>query len=279
MSGALIAVLLAAATIHAIWNLLLKTARDRQPLVWWALIVTSACCLAILATRQAPPRAVWGFLLLSAALEAAYYVMLTAAYRVGDFSLVYPVARGAAPALLAGWAVLILGERPTLIGGGGILLVAVGIVVLGWSRAVRHAPRALILALSLALVISVYSVVDAAAVRRADPVAYTAALFMMTAALLTPVIVFQTGWPALRGAWRAQPSRILGIGVLQIAGYVAVLWVYARAPVSYAGTVRESSIVLAALLGWLVLGEAFGPRRVAGALIILTGIAGIAFAR
>jgi drug/metabolite transporter (DMT)-like permease len=154
-----------------------------------------------------------------------------------------------------------------------------GIMIMGWSRAVQRAPRALALALTLALVISVYSVIDAAAVRRTDPVAYTAALFVVTTAFLTPVIVIRAGWPALRGTLRAERGRILAIGVLQIVGYLAVLWVYARAPVGYAGAVRESSILLAAFLGWLVLKEALGRRRVIGALVMLAGISCIALAR
>lgn len=279
MSGSLIAILLAAAALHAIWNLFLKTAADRPSVAWWALWVTSACCVAILATRPAPPRAVWGLLVVSAALEGTYYLLLMAAYRVGDFSLVYPVARGAAPALLAGWAILTLGERPTPLGGGGILLVVLGIMIMGWSGAVRRAPRALVLSLTLAVVISVYSVVDAAAVRRADPVTYTAALFVLTTLFVTPVIGLQVGWPALTRALRGERARILLIGVLQIIGYLAVLWVYARAPVAYAGAVRESSILLAALLGWLVLHEALGRRRVVGALVMLAGISCIALAR
>jgi drug/metabolite transporter (DMT)-like permease len=279
LSGSLIAILLAAAAVHAIWNLFLKTAEDRQPVAWWGLLVTSACCLAILATRPAPPRAVWGLLAASAGLEGTYYILLMAAYRVGDFSLVYPVARGAAPALLAGWAILALRERPTPLGGGGILLVVMGILIMGWSGAVRRAPRALALSLTLAVVISVYSVVDAAAVRRADPVAYTAALFVLTTLFVTPVIGLRAGWPALKRALRGERARILLIGVLQIVGYLAVLWVYARAPVAYAGAVRESSILLAALLGWLVLNEALGRRRVVGALVMLAGISCIALAR
>lgn len=279
MSPFLVGALLASAVIHAVWNLLLKTAHHRRPVVWWALIVTNLCCAAILIARPHSILPVWPLLAVSAGLEAFYYLILTAAYNVGDFSLVYPVARGAAPALLAVWAILVLAERPSPFGIAGILLVAGGIGIVGWSGKVgwpSPPSAALALSLLLAVVISVYSIVDGVAVRRVDPVTYTAAMFFLVTLLLTPVLMVQEGWERIRGVLRDEPGRILGIGIMQLAGYLIVLWVYARAPVSYGGAIRESSILVGAVLGWRFLGEPFGARRVAGALVIVAGIAAIA---
>lgn len=281
MSPFLVGALLGSAVIHAFWNLLLKTTptRHRRPVVWWALIVTNLCCAAILIARPHSVAPVWKLLVISAVLEAAYYLILTAAYRVGDFSLVYPVARGTAPGLLALWAILILAEQPSAFGVAGILLIAGGIGVVGWSGGERIGrPRGVIvLSLLLALVISIYSIIDGVAVRRVDSLSYTAAMFFVVTLILTPVLMAQEGWEGIRGTLREEPGRILGIGVLQLVGYLIVLWVYARAPVSYGGAIRESSILVGAVLGWRFLGEPFGVRRVAGALVIVAGIALIAF--
>lgn len=278
MSPALVGALLGSAVLHACWNLLLKTTPHRRAVVWWALIVTNLCCAGILIARPHSVLPVWKLLVVSAALEAGYYLILTAAYRVGDFSLVYPVARGSAPALLALWAMLILAERPTAPGAAGILLVAGGIGVVGWSGRVGRPSAALALSLLLAFVISAYSIIDGAAVRRVDPVSYTAAMFFLATLLLTPVLMAREGWEGIRGALRAEPGRVVAIGTLQLAGYLIVLWVYARAPVAYGGAIRESSILVGAVLGWRFLGEPFGLRRVAGALLIVGGIALIALA-
>jgi len=277
MNPLFVGALVCSAAIHAFWNLLLKTTHHRRPVVWWALIVTNLCCAAILIARPHSILPVWKLLVVSAALEASYYLVLTAAYRVGDFSLVYPVARGTAPGLLALWAILVLAERPTAPGVAGILGVVLGIGIVGWSGKIGRPRGALALALLLALVISVYSIIDGVAVRRVDPVSYTAAMFFVVTLLLTPVLLVQEGWAGLRSVVRREPLRILAIGFGQLAAYLIVLWVYAHAPVSYGGAIREAGgILLAALLGWRFLGEGFGPRRLAGACVIVAGVALIA---
>lgn len=272
LNGLLVAALLGSAVIHAVWNLLLKTTHHRRPVVWWALIITNLCSAGILIARPHSILSVWPLLAVSALLEASYYLILTAAYKVGDFSLVYPVARGTAPGLLAIWAILILSERPSVFGVIGILLIAAGIGVVGWSGRIGKPSKALALSLLLAIVISVYSIIDGAAVRRVDPVDYTAAMFFVVTLLLTPVLMGQEGWEGIRSVLTLEPLRILAIGVMQLAGYLVVLWVYARAPVSYGGAIRESSILAGALLGWRFLGEPFGGRRVVGALVIVAGV-------
>jgi len=244
--------------------------------VWWALIVTNLCSAALFIAHPASLAPVWGLLAASAVLEASYYLILTAAYHVGDFSLVYPVARGTAPGLLALWAILVLAERPSPFGVAGIACLAVGVGVVGWSGKIGKPTAALALSLLLAGVISVYSIIDGVAVRRVDPLSYTAALFFCVTLVLTPVLLAREGWAGLRSVVRLEPFRILAIGTMQLAGYLIVLWVYARAPVSYGGAIRESSVLLAAILGWRFLGEPFGVRRMLGALVIVCGVALIA---
>lgn len=280
MTLPLLGLLLAAAALHAGWNLLLKRAPDRQLIVWWAVIVSALCFVPVLALRPAIPRIGWWFALASAAVETAYFVTLTTAYRVADFSLVYPIARGAAPALLALAAVLLLHERLSAGGVAGLGAIVVGLwLVAGTGRAAGpHAARGMALALLVAVCIATYSTIDGAAVRRVDATTYTGAMFLLAAVVFTPVTVRWFGWPALRDALRTRTGLIVLVGVLQAAAYLLVLFVYARAPVAYAGAIRESSIVLGALAGWLWLRESFGARRVAGALVTCGGIALIAWA-
>src|SRR5581483_7043980 len=108
--------LLFAAALHALWNLFVKRAGEKQIFTWWALLVGVVCFAPLVIFGPALPARVWPYILGSGALEALYFVALTLAYKLGDFSLVYPLARGAAPALLAVWTALFLGERLTPFG-------------------------------------------------------------------------------------------------------------------------------------------------------------------
>src|SRR5207249_1032872 len=133
-----------------------------------------ACFAPLLALGPTPPAQIWPYVLGSALVEAVYLVALTFAYEHGEFSLVYPVARGAAPAFLALWEALFLGERLLPSGLAGLGLLVLGLVVVGggvwWSRRGRAAPgrSAAAAALGVACCISIYSAIDGAAVRLAD---------------------------------------------------------------------------------------------------------------
>jgi len=280
MTLPLLALLLAAAALHACWNLLLKRAPDRHLIVWWAVIASALCFVPVLLLRPSVPAIGWRFALASAVVETAYFVSLTTAYRVADFSLVYPIARGAAPALLALAAVLLLHERLSAAGVAGLGAIVLGLWLVAGAGPVGGAyhARGVALALLVALCIATYSTIDGAAVRRVDAASYTGAMFLLAALVFTPVTIRWYGWPALRGALRTRAGLILLVGLLQAAAYLLVLYVYARAPVAYAGAIRESSIVLGALAGWVWLRESFGARRLAGALVTCAGIALIALA-
>ena len=280
MSTSLLLLLLAAAALHAAWNLLLKPVQHRHVLMWGALVVTTAAFLPLLAFRP-PISGAWLFVGTSAVVEAVYYALLMTAYGTGDFSVVYPIARGTAPAFLAAWSVIFLGERPGATGLAGLGLIVAGLLVVGGTGStdrprLRHPARGTSLALVLALLISIYSVIDGAAVKRADPFSYTVIVFALTTLVLTPIVLGRWGWPAVRGVLGARLGRVIAVGVLQCLAYMIVLYVYSRAEVSYAGAIRETSIVLGALAGWLYLGEQFGKVRLTGSLVMCAGIVLIA---
>lgn len=289
MSLALVLVLLVAAAVHAAWNLLLKRVPERQVIVWWALIVSTFVMLPLALSRPGLNQAGWRLALLSGLLEVLYYTILMLAYGLGEFSLVYPIARGAAPVLLALWTALFLGEVPRPLGMAGIGLIVTGLVTVGsagWRSASGGAvPRrsgfapGMGLALLVALLISIYSTLDGAAVKTNDPAVYSATIYALTAAILAPVLFRRHGILGVAAVWKTYWKRAVAVGVLQSFGYLLVLAVYARARVSYAGAIRESSVVLGALAGWLWLGEEFGPRRVIGAVVIFLGVLTIALAR
>lgn len=272
------ALLLVAAVFHAGWNLLLKQAGEKYLVLWWALVVGAICTLPLLLMDLSLPLWVLPVVLVSAIFEAAYYGTLAAAYRVEDFSLVYPVARGAAPALLVAWSVLFLKETPSSAGWVGLVILVLGLMVVGssrWWTERRGGPAGwtgLGLACLVALFISIYSAIDGAAVKSVHPIPYTVLVFAFSAILVTPIMVRQYGWGTMWGEWRAHWRPIVGIGILTTLAYMLVMVVYSFSPVAYAGSLREISIVFGAIAGWLWLKEGFGPIRALGAGIIFVGM-------
>ena len=304
MSLTALILLVAAAALHTGWNLLVKRAGEKQIFTWLAMLVGTACFAPLLVFSAPLPSAIWPYVLTSALVETLYYLALLRAYSIGDFSLVYPLARGAAPAFLALWAALFLGERPHAGGIAGLTLLLAGLLLVGGAarRAARRQesvalalnvggaaaqPRASLLAfagsgtaaaLTVACCISIYSVIDGAAVRIAPPIPYTVAVIGASALMMAPAVLARYGRQAVVAEWRANWSRIVLVGVLTLVTYALVLQAYALGRVSYAGAVREISVVFAALVGWRWLGEGFGGWRVAGALLIFAGILVIAIA-
>jgi len=263
--------LLTAACLHVAWNLLLKNAAARDIITWWALVAGSVLFLPVLLVAGPLPASVWRLAVASAAVEAVYYVLLAYAYGQADFSQVYPMARGTAPVLLAVWSALLLREYPSAWGAAGIAAIVLGLVVVGGGKAAGPR-RGLAAALGVALCTSVYSLIDGVAVRRGPPAAYTVAVLGLTAVLVAPLELIRHRPAALLAEGRRQWPRAMAAGALMILGYMCVLRAYTIERLAYAGAVREVSVVLAALAGWLWLGESFGPRRVAGASAVFLGI-------
>ncbi len=283
MSAFALVLLLVAGTLHAGWNLLIKPVPEPLLVLWLSWLVGTVLFLPVLLAAPVP-RPVWWFVAASGAVEAAYGLLLAHAYTLADFSQVYPLARGAAPALLAVWAALALRQVPSAAGALGIALIVLGLVPVGggdvWWRwgGPGFRRRGVAAALGVALCISVYSLIDGVAVRRTAALPYTVAIMLAGTALLAPPVVRRYGGRAVLAAMRAPAWRVAAAGILMMVAYSLVLRAYAVSPLGYAGAVREVGVVIAALAGWLWLGESFGPRRLAGAFAVFAGILVLALA-
>jgi len=275
--------LLAAAMMHTIWNLLVKRAKEKQVFIWCSLIVGTIIFSPLLVTSPLLLVTTWPYLISSALVEVIYYITLIRAYENGDFSLVYPMARGAAPAFLLIWATFFLGERPRFFGLIGIALLVFGLIIVGgktwWTlrKTSGFSKSALALALGVACCISIYTAIDGAAVHHVSPLPYTVLVIALAALFITPAVVKRYGNDAIANEWRANWLRITLVGLFTLLAYMLALKAYTIARVSYAGSVREISVVFAAFVGWRWLGESFGAIRLVGAMFIFAGILVIAF--
>ena len=276
-----IVLLLSSAVLHALWNLLLKQSDRKYLVMGWQVIISGVISVFALFFTGLPPQSMWLFALASGILEAVYFVMLTFAYNDHDFSLVYPVARGAAPALVVVWSALFLREIPSLGGFAGIALIVCGLAIIGATSLFQNHTskpqfRGIAIALSVALIISVYTIVDGFAVKHGPALPYGLSFFVLMPMLTTPLIVRHYGWSQLAANFRSQPGRLVLVGFLGVIAYLFALFAYSIAPVNYSEAIREVSVVMGAFAGWYFLGENMGKIRIFGATAILAGIVMIA---
>lgn len=274
--------LFVSALLHTAWNLLLKQAGEKYIATWWAILLGSSVFLPCLLFSGLPARGTWLLLFVSVLVEAVYYITLATAYRDADFSLIYPLARGTAPGLIAIWSALFLGEKLNGPGAIGLAVIILGLLVVGGSnfrqsRGVTPHLRGVALAMILALLISVYSTIDGAAVKHTPAFSYAVLVFFLLPLFSAPFVFRVYGWSVLKTELSAHWLRIVSVGLLTVSAYLLALAAYSMAPVSYVGAIREVSVVMGAFAGWQFLNERLGGWRVFGSVIIFVGILVIAF--
>ena len=260
---------LCAAVVHALWNLIVVQSRDRTAtttivILFGALVFAPLAIVFWNVQAQA-----WPYIVLSSALELVYFVLLVAAYERADLSLVYPIARGSAPVLVLVLSVVLVGAPTSAAQIAGVALVGVGVFVVRGIRGGAHWKH-VALALAVALAIASYVVVDKEGVKYADPVTYGVLILGIPGIVATGFVLGRGGPRRLAAAfnWRSA----LG-GVFSMLAYTLVLIALTTAAAASVSAVRESSVVIAAILGAVVLKEKSGPGRVVGSVIVLVGVA------
>jgi len=261
VSGTALALVLAAALLHATWNRVLHGAEDR--LAAAAVGAAVGAILLMPATIVAPPVQVWPSAIASGAAEAAYFACLSAAYRRGELSFTYPVARGVAPFLITLGGAAVLGQPLNAARVCGSLALGTGLAVISQAGLARGRGTALAFAALTGVTIAIYSVIDAGAVRSANAIGYLGAVTAVQAVILLCAV--RVDWGRLRAAARAGA----GIGIGSVAAYLLVLLAYQRAPASPVATIRELSI----LLGILIARDRPGKRVWLGGALCVLGAA------
>ena len=268
-----VAAVLFGALLHASWNALVKSSTDKALDTATIHIVGSILALPLLLVTGWPPPQAWPFILASVVIHIGYYIALTGAYRHGDLGLTYPLMRGTAPLLVALSAATLLGETLSPLAWAGVLGVSCGVLALGLSRHALDSPRAVGFALANAVIIAVYTVVDALGVRAGgNALQYVVALFLLDGWPFALIVFMRRGgpvvWPYVRARW---PVAAMGAAA-SLGSYGIALWAMTRAPVATVAALRETSVLFAALLGVWFLKEKFNPQRVAGTAAIVAGV-------
>ncbi|MFN0146991.1 MAG: EamA family transporter [Dehalococcoidia bacterium] len=267
---------LAAAVLHAGWNLAMKAQGDRFVTAWRMFVAGGILAALALPFAGLPGREAVPYLAASGTIHVFYVYFLSRAYDAGDFGLTYPMARGGGALLAAIGGVALLGDEVGLAAAAAMAVVFAGLLSLarpGASTAARNA------ALMTALLIGAYTLVDSRGARASDAFSYGLCLFVVIAftvslggLLLGRGHAFSAG---LRATWR----RDLVAGAASVTAYALVLVAVTQAPVGYVTALRESSVVLGALGGWLLLKERMAIARLASSATIALGLALLVWAR
>ena len=260
---------LAAACVHALWNLLLARARDPEAATAVALVVSVVVFAPVAAAVWHVRGDVWPFIVASSALQLTYFTLLAAAYRRAPLSVVYPLARGTAPVLVLVVGVAVLGRSTSAGQAIGVCLIGVGVLLVRGFGASAD-PRGVGFGLVIACCIAAYTLVDKSGVRHADPIPYLELTMLAPSVLYSGAIARLKGAAALRA--ELGPATVVA-GIATFGGYVLVLAALQRATAASVAAVRETSILLTAALAGLVLRERVGPLRVAGAGLVAGGVA------
>ena len=272
--------------LHTTWNLCAKRAGGGLPIVWLVGAVICSLYRPVLAAycQWQHPVISWlqvAWILGSGVLKTGYALFLQRSYRTGDFSLIYPLARGTGPLLSTLAAVALLGERPTLLAIAGGLVIILAIFFLTGGTQILHESRAHLrttagYGLTSGVFIAAYTVWDQQGVHRLGipPIVYDGGTAFVVFALVTPFALPR--WPKVARHWREHKRYVAGMAFLSPVAYVLVLTAMSFTPVSYVAPAREVSIVIGAYLGARYLKEADGRRRFWSALAMSAGVIALA---
>ncbi len=270
MTIGVISLALFAAILHAAWNAFLRNGADRLWTVTVMSFSSTVVALPFVFIYPMPASSAWLYVVLSAILQVGYSVFLVAAYRHGELGQVYPIVRGTVPLLVTLGGFLLADQRLGTYGMAGVVLVAAGIMSLSLGKG-RAATYSILFALATGAIIAGYATVDAIGVRQAGHSgAYTAWVLVLYGALLPATFIFMRG--KLTVDFRSpETQKALVGGIVALIAYGAVVAAFAVGPAGPITALRETSVVFAALIGWLLLGEVLTLRRVVACAIVALG--------
>jgi drug/metabolite transporter (DMT)-like permease len=269
-----LALALVAAFLHALWNLLLAAARDAEAATAVALAVSVLVFAPIAAASWDLSAEAVPYAATSSALHLTYFALLAAAYRRADLSLVYPLARGLGPVLVLVVSLGALGADLSTGESLGVVSVATGVLLVARLR-LRADREGILLSLGVAACIAAYTLVDKEGMRYAAPIPYLELALAAPAAAYAALVARKRGRHALSEALGPR-TAVAGLGMF--GAYALVLAALSIAPAAPVAAVRETSVVIATALATVLLRERVGPLRLAGAVLVASGVIALAAA-
>jgi drug/metabolite transporter (DMT)-like permease len=281
MSLYVLTLVLAAAVLHASWNLLAKKTKGKTPFIWLQYIASNILYLPFLFFQKNQGYATYSqpllwFSLSSAVLHLGYFIVLQKGYRSADLSVVYPLARGSAPLVSFIAAIIFLHEQLKLSSAIGLFLIIAGVLIITGLSFKRENNSKIMTGITYGvltgLFIALYTLNDTVAVKKyaVSPLILTLATNLFSAVLLLPFVLPQKD--ELKREIKVHKWTIIAIALLSPAAYILVLEALKYAPLTIVAPARETSILLGVFMGSRVLNEKDGKRRLIASGLILGGI-------
>ena len=290
------------AMLHASWNALIKSGRDKAVDTALVHFIGALVALPFMLWVGPPPANAWPYIGMSLVIHIGYYIALVGAYQHGELGLTYPIMRGFAPLLVAITSGALIGEAPSLAAWLGIIGIAAGVGLVGLARQAADSPqglsaselspgealhhrKALAFAFANAGIIAMYTIVDGRGVRASVVDDHGALRYVMMLFVLDGIAYPLLVWTRRTATQRAEivaharqrwPVAALGGGA-SIGSYAIALWAMTRAPVASVAALRETSVLFAAVLGTVLLKERFGLQRAIGTGVIVAGVMALRF--
>lgn len=266
---------LVAALLHASWNAIVKSSANKLLDTVTLSIASALICLAALPFLPLPERASWPWLAASVVLHVCYFLTLAGAYRWGDLSHAYPLMRGTAPLLVALTGAFLLDDKLSAGMWAGIALISIGILIPVLWRPTAVSAKGTLIALGNAVIIACYTLVDGNGTRASgNALSYCVWIFLLD---VIPIVLVALALH--RGGVRAYAVRRwkpCAVGALFTLGsYGIVLWAMTQAPIAAVAALRETAVIFAAVIGSTLLKEQMGRLRIAGAVVVVCGIAAL----
>jgi drug/metabolite transporter (DMT)-like permease len=264
---------LIAAVLHATWNALVKTSGDRLVMLAAITLVTAIAGALALPFVHPPSVESWPLIVLSAFLKYSYLAFVFYAYRAGDLSIVYPLARGSAPLLVTAGAAFFAGEMLSWQAQIGVVVVCLGIFSLsiGHMRSLHGGILPLVLALGTGLNIAAYTLCDGIGARMSgSPFGFIAWAFILEFPVVL-FVMFRRRWKWAE-TFQANWKQGLGVGLCSVVAYTLVIYAAVHAPLSLVSALRETSVIFAAVIGTVMMGERPWQERVLASAIVAFGV-------
>ena len=268
--------ILVSALCHAVWSAIIKSSKNPLSLMGITSVLEVTIFLPLTFTVPFPTLEVWYFLVATVIIHVFYRLNVIYSYRYGDLSYIYPISRGSSCLFVAISSILFLSSDISIAGFVGILIVCIGLFLISYSKNLSFNFRGFALAISTAILITAYTLVDGVGVRLSEN-GFSYIYWLFTLNGIPLLIIGLISKDGLRKRETYTFRSGIAAGVFATSSYAIVVWSMQFIEIAYVSSIREISIVFAAIIGMLFLFEKNAKSRIIPSILIVSGISVVYF--